>query len=148
MKISKYQFDWGPLWVKQDNHKIVELSFNEINPYVKGAESDLIYQELVQYFKGELKEFTVELNPQGTSFQKSVWNELLKIEHGTTLSYSQIAQRINNPKAVRAVGSAIGKNPIAIIIPCHRVINKDGRLGGYSGGIEHKIRLMEVEGIV
>lgn len=148
MKISKYQFDWGPLWVKQDNHKIVELSFNEINPYVKGAESDLIYQELVQYFKGELKEFTVELNPQGTSFQKSVWNELLKIEHGTTLSYSQIAQRINNPTAVRAVGSAIGKNPIAIIIPCHRVINKDGRLGGYSGGIEHKIRLMEVEGIV
>ena len=127
---------------------IVELSFNEINPYVKGAESDLIYQELVQYFKGELKEFTVELNPQGTSFQKSVWNELLKIEHGTTLSYSQIAQRINNPTAVRAVGSAIGKNPIAIIIPCHRVINKDGRLGGYSGGIEHKIRLMEVEGIV
>lgn len=148
MKISKYQFDWGPLWVKQVNHKIVELSFNEINPYVKGAESDLIYQELVQYFKGELKEFTVELNPQGTSFQKSVWNELLKIEHGTTLSYSQIAQRINNPTAVRAVGSAIGKNPIAIIIPCHRVINKDGRLGGYSGGIEHKIRLMEVEGIV
>jgi|LFRM01.1.fsa_nt_gb O-6-methylguanine DNA methyltransferase len=148
MKISKYQFDWGPLWVKQDNHKIVELSFNEINPYVQGAKSDLIYQELVQYFKGELKEFTVELNPQGTSFQKSVWNELLKIEHGTTLSYSQIAQRINNPTAVRAVGSAIGKNPIAIIIPCHRVINKDGRLGGYSGGIEHKIRLMEVEGIV
>ncbi|HHX52982.1 MAG TPA: methylated-DNA--[protein]-cysteine S-methyltransferase [Erysipelothrix sp.] len=148
MKISKYQFDWGPLWVKQDNHKIVELSFNEINPYAQGAKSDLIYQELVQYFKGELKEFTVELNPQGTSFQKSVWNELLKIEHGTTLSYSQIAQRINNPTAVRAVGSAIGKNPIAIIIPCHRVINKDGRLGGYSGGIEHKIRLMEVEGIV
>jgi methylated-DNA-[protein]-cysteine S-methyltransferase len=94
---------------------------------------------------GKRREFDLELDFSGTPFQESVWKALREIPFGKTISYKQLAVMIRNPKAVRAVGSANGKNPIAIIIPCHRVIAADGSIGGYSGGIENKEKLLAWE---
>ena len=102
-------------------------------------------RELKEYFSGKRKKFSVPLNAQGTAFQKSVWNQLSKIPYGETVSYRDIAIKIKNKKAVRAVGTANGKNPFCIIIPCHRVIAADGSLGGYSGGIQFKKKLLALE---
>ncbi len=104
-----------------------------------------VLKQLKAYFKGELTKFDLEFNIQGTKFQKSVWRELETIEYGKTISYGEVAQRIGNPKAARAVGMANNKNPIPIIIPCHRVIGKDGSLTGFGGGLEIKQYLLELE---
>lgn len=101
--------------------------------------------QLEEYFSAERKTFDLPLNPQGTEFQKQVWQALQKIPFGTTVSYKQIAEMINNPRAVRAVGLANGKNPIPIIIPCHRVIAADGQLGGFSAGLWRKEWLLKHE---
>ncbi len=102
-------------------------------------------RELTEYLAGERQEFSVALDFRGTPFQESVWSELLKIPYGKTRSYAEVASRIKNPQAVRAVGGANGKNPICIIVPCHRVIASSGSLGGYSGGVEVKKKLLEIE---
>jgi methylated-DNA-[protein]-cysteine S-methyltransferase len=102
--------------------------------------------ELDEYFNKGRKFFTIELNPAGTEFQKRVWNELLTIPFGKTVSYEALAIRIGDIKAIRAVGLANGQNPIAVIIPCHRVIGKNGDLTGYAGGIENKEWLLYHEG--
>lgn len=104
-------------------------------------------QQLVEYLDGKRTTFHLPLQPSGTDFEQSVWNALLKIPYGTTKSYGEIAQQIGHPKASRAVGRAIGRNPISIFIPCHRVIGKNGNLTGYAGGLEHKIKLLKIEGI-
>lgn len=104
-----------------------------------------VTRQLDEYFSGTRKTFSLPLNPQGTEFQKSVWTELQNIPYGTTAQYGEIASRINNPKACRAVGLANSRNPIPIIIPCHRIIGKDGSLTGFGGGIELKKKLLELE---
>ena len=104
-------------------------------------------QQLDEYFAGKRKAFDIELKVTGTDFQRQVWQQLRKIPYGKTASYSDIAKRINNPNAVRAVGSANGKNPFCIIVPCHRVIAADGSIGGYAGGVEAKRKLLEIERI-
>ena len=101
--------------------------------------------QLNLYFKGELDTFTVTLQPQGTGFQKTVWNKLLEIPFGKTANYLEIAKRLGDPKVIRAAASANGKNPISIIIPCHRVIGSDGSLTGYAGGLHRKKWLLEHE---
>mgnify|MGYP001185065559 CR=1 FL=1 len=103
--------------------------------------------QLEKYLKGWRHAFDIPLDLQGTCFQISVWKTLLNIPYGTTKTYSQIAREINNPKAVRAVGKAIGANPVSIVVPCHRVIGKDGTLTGFAGGIEIKEKLLRIEGI-
>jgi methylated-DNA-[protein]-cysteine S-methyltransferase len=108
--------------------------------------SDTVRQ-VEEYFAGQRKRFDLAFDLSGTAFQKHVWRELFKIPFGRTVSYKEIAQRIKNPKAVRAVGSANGKNPVCIIIPCHRVIAADGSIGGYSGGIHIKQKLLKLEGV-
>lgn len=100
---------------------------------------------LEEYFQGRVKAFTATLDPQGTSFQHQVWKELLAIPRGETCTYSQIAHRLGSPRAVRAVGAAIGRNPISLIIPCHRVVGVNGSLTGYAGGLVRKQRLLELE---
>ncbi len=102
-------------------------------------------RELKAYFTGRLKKFTVPLDTQGTDFQTQVWAQLRKIPFGKTCSYRDIAQNIGNPKATRAVGTANGRNPIGIIVPCHRVIAADGTLGGYAGGLKIKEELLQLE---
>src|SRR5690348_10076292 len=97
------------------------------------------------YFAGELKEFDVPLAPEGTAFQKNVWRHLCEISYGETISYGELARRIGNPKASRAVGLANGANPIPIVIPCHRVIGSNGKLTGYGGGLPIKEKLLALE---
>jgi len=101
--------------------------------------------ELARYFAGELREFTVPLHAAGTAFQEAVWAELLAIPYGATRSYGEQARRLGRPDAVRAVARANGDNPIAILVPCHRVIGADGSLTGYGGGLWRKRRLLELE---
>lgn len=102
-------------------------------------------KELGEYFVGKRASFSLPLNPTGTPFQKSVWNTLITIAYGQTITYAEEAKRFGNPKATRAVANANGRNPIAILIPCHRVIATGGGLGGYSGGIEKKEFLLRLE---
>lgn len=98
-----------------------------------------------EYFAGQRRDFDVPLAPEGTLFQKKVWDELSKIPYGTTTTYLEIARQIGNPKAVRAIGGANGKNPINIIVPCHRVIGANGKLVGYGGGLWRKEWLLNHE---
>ena len=102
-------------------------------------------EELRAYFAGELREFTVPLRPAGTPFQRKVWAELRRIPYGATISYAELAARVGNPNAARAVGSANGKNPVCVVIPCHRVIAADGTLGGFGGGLWRKEWLLRHE---
>ena len=104
-----------------------------------------VMRQLNAYFAGELREFEIPLLMLGTDFQKRVWKALLSIPYGETMSYGELAKRIGEPKAVRAVGAANGQNPIPIIVPCHRVIGSDGSLTGFGGGLENKKKLLELE---
>jgi len=127
---------------------IVSLSFRtgEETQRPLTALEQQVKEQLQEYFEGSRSSFDLPLAPEGTDFQKLVWEELLKIPYGESRTYSEIAVAIGRPKASRAVGNAINKNPIAIIIPCHRVIGKDGNLRGYAGGLELKEMLLRLEG--
>ncbi len=103
--------------------------------------------ELDRYYRGESMEFTEALAPIGTAFQQAVWRHLLAIPRGQTSSYARVAVEIGRPGAARAVGQAVGANPIAVVIPCHRVLASNGRLGGYGGGLPMKNALLRIEGI-
>lgn len=102
--------------------------------------------QLIEYFAGKRKAFTMELDARGTAFQKSVWKTLSGIPFGTTKSYGQLARELGNPAATRAVGAANGRNPISIIVPCHRVIGSSGKLTGFAGGLDTKALLLKLEG--
>lgn len=136
----------GPLHAVVDEQgRLEELGFRESSRESPRISND-VRKQLDEYFAGRRREFTIELAPKGTAFQIAVWNELLKIPYGDTISYSELALRIGKPNAVRAVGTANGANPIPIIIPCHRVIGANGSLTGYGGGIERKQWLLALEG--
>ena len=111
------------------------------DPYLFG-----IFNQLKEYFAGTRKEFDVPLDIEGTDFQKRVWEELRKIPYGKTISYKSLSEKLGSVKAIRAVGKANGQNPVAIIIPCHRVIGADGSLVGYAGGKAIKEKLLHLEG--
>ncbi|HEY7535753.1 MAG TPA: methylated-DNA--[protein]-cysteine S-methyltransferase [Thermodesulfobacteriota bacterium] len=122
-------------------------SLNEVKP-IQGGEAEKSIREIRLYIGGRLKEFQVKLDlSSGTPFQISVWRELLKIPYGQVRTYGEIARRIGNPNAARAVGGAVGANPIPIIVPCHRVVATNG-LGGYSSGIEIKKKLLHIERVL
>ncbi len=104
-------------------------------------------RQLEAFFTGNLQAFDLPLKPSGTAFQRTVWDELTRIPFGKTISYGELAKRVGNPAASRAVGLANGKNPISIVIPCHRVIGANGTLTGYGGGIDRKKWLLEHEGV-
>lgn len=109
--------------------------------------TDLCKQQLIKYFNGDLSRFELPLDPKGTEFQKSIWQCLSTIPFGKTVTYLDIAKMINKPKGSQAVGGANGRNPISIIVPCHRVVGSNGSLTGYAGGIERKLWLLNHEGI-
>ena len=117
-----------------------EMEEENINPVVTQCKI-----ELAEYFAGRRKEFDVPIQQEGTEFQKSVWDELMKISYGKTVSYNDIAKALGNVKSIRAVGAANGKNQISIIVPCHRVIGSDGSLTGYAGGLWRKKWLLDHE---
>lgn len=141
----------GPLRLRATDHGIIGIEFdaNDHNPTTRReahAHLRSMRSELEAYFRGELHSFATQLCPHGTPFQLAVWRQLLAIPYGETRSYSQVAESIGNPRAVRAVGTANGANRIAIVIPCHRVIASDGSLGGYGGGLDRKHALLHLEG--
>jgi methylated-DNA-[protein]-cysteine S-methyltransferase len=105
-------------------------------------------EQLEQYFDGDRRDFDLALAAPGTDFQHRVWDELRRIDYGSTSSYAEIAERMGNSKAVRAVGAANGRNPISIVVPCHRVIGSDGTLTGYAGGLAAKEWLLRHEGVL
>lgn len=105
-------------------------------------------RQLSEYFAGERRQFELPLSPDGTPFEKVVWEALLQIPFGETRSYGEIAALLGRPGASRAVGNAVGKNPLLILVPCHRVIASDGSLGGFSAGLENKVLLHRIEGIL
>lgn len=103
--------------------------------------------QLQAYAGGELTEFDLPLEPEGTEFQKDVWSALTRIPYGTTTTYGRVAAEVGRPSGSRAVGAAVGRNPIGIIIPCHRVIGADGSLTGFGGGLDNKVALLRLEGV-
>lgn len=137
----------GNLNIEGDELGIQKISFEEtvrITPVIPVCLQEAIKQ-LMEYFEGKRTEFKLLLNPHGTEFQKKVWQELSKIPFGKTKSYQEIANQLGDTKVIRAAASANGKNPIAIIIPCHRVIGSNGSLTGYAGGLHRKKWLLDFE---
>lgn len=124
-------------WVEKrvPNHELVEDK----------AAMALYEEEFISYLNGQLKEFTIPLDLRGTDFQQRVWDELLKVPFGHSATYTEIAERISRPDAPRAVGTAIGANPLLIVVPCHRMFGKRGEWRGYRGGLKMKERLLELE---
>lgn len=144
---SSFASSLGFLILKSDGQSIKEISFSETDIQEQRDCAVLLKckEQLSNYFSGKTNAFDVPLNPEGTEFQQKVWNELLKIPYGETITYMELAVRLGDPKAVRAVGTANGRNPIAIIIPCHRVIGAGNKLTGYVGRIWRKKILLELE---
>jgi methylated-DNA-[protein]-cysteine S-methyltransferase len=103
-------------------------------------------RELAQYFAGKRRRFTVALDPQGTEFQRSVWKQIARVGFGETLTYGELARRAGHPGSARAAGAATGRNPLGIIVPCHRIMGSDGSLTGYAGGLRRKRALLALEG--
>ena len=102
-------------------------------------------KELHEYLAGKRTDFSVPLSNAGTEFQREIWKQIARIPFGKTISYTELAQRVGAPKATRAAGTATGRNPLGIIVPCHRVVGKDGGLGGYAGGLDRKKSLLKIE---
>ncbi len=157
MQIGTYDSKVAKLSIATQNNKIIAISFSALDEdYLKklasrpakeinGNPADKLDQQLNVYFSGKNPHFNLHLKLHGTDFQKKVWMACAKIPYGETRSYGDIAKMIGNPKAVRAVGTALGKNPIPIVIPCHRVIGNNGNLTGFAGGLDVKKALLDLE---
>jgi len=137
----------GFLILKSDGQSITEISFAETD--IQEANTcdvlEVCKEQLKDYFSGKILAFDLPLRAEGTEFQQKVWAELLKIPYGETITYMELAVKLGDAKAIRAVGTANGRNPIAILIPCHRVIGAGNKLTGYAGGIWRKKLLLELE---
>ncbi len=142
-----YKSALGLMEIKASKDGITSIQFvdKEANEQNLSSDIDAAMEQLDEYFNGDRKMFDLSLDMQGTDFQKQVWKKLLKVPYGKTCSYLDIANEIGDSNATRAVGNANGKNQIAIVIPCHRVVGSDGKLTGYASGIERKKWLIEHE---
>ena len=150
MALSYWQSPCGLMAISADNQGITSIRFVS-EPAAEASPSDLTLaccEQLEAYFDGHLTTFSVPLNPSGTAFQQQVWGQLQAIPYGQTVSYGAIANGIGKPTASRAVGMANGKNPLTIIVPCHRVIGSNGKLTGYAGGLTRKQFLLALEGAI
>ncbi len=151
-KVYYYKTSIGKIGIAEEWGFITNIYFMNMKQPLnaKQIETDILkecYAQLMEYFKGERKEFDLPLNPKGTDFQQQVWSELLNIPYGEIRTYLDIAKNIGAKNSVRAVGNANNRNPIPIIIPCHRVINSEGKISGYIGGKEIQEKLLNLEGI-
>ncbi|WP_311487161.1 methylated-DNA--[protein]-cysteine S-methyltransferase [uncultured Anaerococcus sp.] len=148
----KYGFFESPLGIIKISYEAKIRKIELVDEIDENSEENELFNifkdQLLEYFEEKRKTFDKLdlLDPKGTAFQKTVWRSLLKIPYGETSSYKEIAKTIGNPRATQAVGTAIGKNPFLIIIPCHRVIKADGSLGGFAYGREIKRKLLKIEG--
>ncbi len=137
----------GMLTLSEDKGLLSSITFADEGGHTATALMQEAEVQLHAYFAGELQRFTLPLGAAGTPFQRSVWEALLAIPYGETCSYGALAAAIGNPGAVRAVGTACGKNPLPIVVPCHRIIRGDGSVGNYAGGVAVKRALLAVEGV-
>lgn len=156
-KYYTFQSPIGELTVYFTEDGIIGLSFQEEGDNLKyieryyGSPAEVdekdydYHHEIIKYLKGELKEFNLPISFKGTEFQEKVWKELLNIPYGETRTYKDLAEKVGCPKGPRAVGGALNKNPIAIIVPCHRVVGSNGKLVGFAGGLDLKGKLLELE---
>lgn len=137
----------GNLILTEADGALIRLAFTPDAPLLAPSTALLrrAVRELEEYFAGSRRAFTLPMNPQGTAFQRAVWQALTAIPYGETLSYARLAARIGHPGACRAVGSAVGRNPLPVLIPCHRVIPQTGGVGGYAGGADRKSCLLALE---
>lgn len=137
----------GLVYVGSDGDAVTEVYFTDTPPAsaTSCAVVDQALQQLKEYFAGQRQHFDLPLHAQGTAFQQSVWRQLQAIPYGQLASYKDVAQAVDNPKGVRAVGMANNRNPISIVIPCHRVVGSNGSLTGYGGGLDKKEWLIELE---
>ena len=133
---------------QEDFFRWLETRFSPQNVIEDKTKNEGVLAELESYLAGELREFESPVDLRGTEFQRKVWREVRAIPYGTTCSYRDIAERIGHPRAYRAVGTANRANPIPVIVPCHRVIGKDGSLRGYGGGLAMKEQLLRLEGAI
>jgi methylated-DNA-[protein]-cysteine S-methyltransferase len=139
----QFETPFGPAWASINNDgAVTAFSLREGEGQGYNAE---VARQLDEFFAGKRRTFDFPLAPKGTDFQKRVWAELVKIPFGQTISYGELAKRVGNPNASRAVGRANATNPIALIVPCHRVIGTNGKLTGYAGGLELKDKLLTWE---
>ncbi len=145
-----YETKMGYFMIKHENEHLVylkKLHDENITDFGTKTElTDTVYTQLLEYFDGKRKRFDVPYQMNGTDFQKKVWSALCDIPYGETRSYKEIAMAVGNPKASRAIGMANNKNPITVIVPCHRVIGTSGKLVGYAGGLTMKEYLLKMEG--
>ncbi len=146
-KYACYNFEFGILKIGYTETSVISIETSDkIDAENEHSQlSDMAYKQICEYLKGIRKSFDFSYELCGTEFQKRVWNELCRIPYGETRTYKQMAEAVGNPKASRAVGAANGKNPLMIVVPCHRVIGTDGRLTGYAGGLELKEDLLNLE---
>jgi methylated-DNA-[protein]-cysteine S-methyltransferase len=150
MKQEIFETPVGPLYLVASEKGLRGLCWKNKNTQsAPGRAAEEILRDtraqLAEYFRGKRTAFDLPLDMDGTEFQLQVWRELQKIPYGKTISYRELATRVRNPKACRAVGTANGRNPVPIIVPCHRVIAADGTLGGYTGGLMIKTKLLDLE---
>ena len=129
---AKYAKRIEPDWVEDADHPALRECFGQLR----------------EYFAGKRREFDLPLSPRGTSFQERVWQEIARVPYGKTISYGELAKRVGAPGQARAAGAATGRNPVGVVIPCHRIVGADGSLTGYAGGLERKTRLLELEGVL
>lgn len=142
-----YTFPVGTIWIGAQEGAIIDISYSPLRRGVE-RETPSIRQaalQLGEYFDGRRRQFSLPLSPAGTPFQRAVWNALLEISYGDMCTYGGIARAVGSPAGARAVGMACNRNPIAIVIPCHRVVGSTGRLTGYAGGLALKARLLQLE---
>ncbi len=138
----------GKLLIGVSKNEIAKISFNQPNNTLKGVKPKVVTNlenQLLEYFNGHRKTFQIEYSLTGTEFQKEVWQKLIDIPFGRTISYGKLAAQLGDVKKIRAVANAVGKNPIPIVIPCHRVVGMHGNLTGYIGGLPNKKFLIELE---
>ena len=148
MPTMTYQSPMGPLYIAEEGGAITHLLFSPIPGEAETSPLlDLCAQQLDAYFDGSLRAFDLPLAPQGTLFQRKVWEALQTIPYGETWSYKMLAEAAGSPRGYRAVGLANNRNPISILIPCHRVVGIRGALTGYGGGLDKKAHLLRLEGI-
>jgi len=136
----------GDMEIACNENAVLAINFvDQVSKTRSNSITQIAKQQLLAYFAGTLETFDLPMQPSGTDFQKAVWQALTTIDYGQTASYADIANKISNPKAVRAVGAANGKNPMTIVVPCHRIIGADGSLTGYASGVERKAWLLNHE---
>ena len=154
-RFARYESPLGPMFATAEADGITHIEFVGAK-YAPAARADWVEDpdapdlaacgtQLAEYFAGKRTEFDLPLAPQGSEFQQRVWREIARVPYGKTISYGELAARAGAPGQARAAGAATGRNPVSLVIPCHRIVGSDGSLTGYAGGVERKAKLLDIE---